>query len=194
MLQQLRCLLADIAIIVNQRYWRLLTMWFAGAVYVLVSYRLDRMLYLLFGRRLYAGIRPLFYPVFLLCQLLGGRHEIHFMADIGPGLRVLHTALGIVVSGKTVAGARLTLTGGNLIGSRRVLAAGDIAIGSNVTLGANAVVLGPVRIGDRCKIGAGAVVLSDFPAGSVLVGVPARNVKEAHPASGPNSADPAVHA
>lgn len=189
MIDQLTCLLYEIRRAVNHRYWRLFTMWFGGAIYVNVSYRIDRMLFLLF-QRAYPVVRPVFFPLFLLCHILGGRHEISYRADLGPGLRILQSALGLVVNGKTVAGPRLTLTGGNLIGGRRVISEGDIAIGSDVTLGANAVVLGPVRIGNQCKIGAGAVVISDFPDNSVLVGVPARNIKDSPPASGAGPAKP----
>jgi serine O-acetyltransferase len=178
MLKQLRCLLYEISLLVNRRYWRLFTIWFGGSVYINISYRVDRMLYLTFGRS-YVVIRPLFFPIFFVCQLLGGRHEIHYRADIGAGLRILHAAMGTVISGRAIIGTGLILVGGNLIGGRKALSDGDIKIGSNVTLGANAVVLGPITLGDNCRVGAGAVVLSNSRDDSVLVGVPARVVTAA---------------
>jgi serine acetyltransferase len=93
------------------------------------------------------------------------------------GLKILHTALGTVVSGKTIAGERLTLTGGNLIGGRKPITEGEILIGSNVYLGANAIVLGPVKVGNGAQIGAGAVVISDVRPGAIVVGVPARELR-----------------
>ena len=51
---------------------------------------------------------------------------------------------------------------------------GQIRIGSNVFLGANATVLPNVTIGDNSVIGAGSVVTHDIPADSVAAGVPAR--------------------
>lgn len=177
-MEQLQFLIIDLKAIVHRKPWRWFTIWFGGGAWVNVSYRVDRGLYLLLGR-VYPLIRPLFFPFFLVCSLVGGRHEIHYRANIGPGLRVLHTALGTVVSGRTVAGERLTLVGGNLIGGRKPLNTGDIQIGSRVALGANAVVLGPVKVGDAAQIGAGAVVISDVPAAAVVVGVPAREVKKA---------------
>jgi acetyltransferase-like isoleucine patch superfamily enzyme len=162
--------------LVGSRPGRWLTMWFGSSVWVNASYRLDRCLYLIFGK-VYVGVRPIFFPIFLLFALLGGRHEIHYRARIGRGLRILHPALGIVVSGKTIAGERLTLTGGNLIGERSPILDGDIDIATGVVLGANSVVLGPVKVGDRAIVGAGAVVVSDVPSGAVVVGVPAMEAR-----------------
>ena len=51
----------------------------------------------------------------------------------------------------------------------------DINIGRGVWIGSNATILGPCSIGDDCVVGAGAVVLpGEYPAGSLLLGVPAR--------------------
>lgn len=47
-------------------------------------------------------------------------------------------------------------------------------IGSNVFIGAHAMILGNITVGDNAKNGAAAVVLNDVPAGCVTVGVPAR--------------------
>jgi len=173
--EQLRFLFYEIIIIVNKRYWRWITIWFGGCVWVNVSCRLDRSLYLIFGR-VYPVIRPVFFPAFFVCALLGGRHEIHYRARIGPGLKILHTSLGTVISGMTVAGEKLTLTGGNLIGGRKPIAEGDILIGSRVYLGAHAVILGPVEVGDDAIVGAGAVVVADVAPGTIVVGVPAREL------------------
>ena len=49
-----------------------------------------------------------------------------------------------------------------------------IRIGHNVWIGGGAIVLPGVTIGDDAVIGAGSVVTRDVPAGSVVVGNPAR--------------------
>jgi serine O-acetyltransferase len=174
-IEQLRWLSYELALAVNHRYWRWVTIFSNGNTFVTISYRLDRFCYLVFARY-YVAVRVLLFPLFGLFNLLGSRHEIHYQADIGKGLKILHASLGVVVSKYAVCGEHLTLTGGNCIGGRTALKSGDVWLGNHVSLGANAVVLGPVRLGDRCVIGAGAVVLKDAPADSVLVGVPARNV------------------
>jgi len=48
-------------------------------------------------------------------------------------------------------------------------------LGDRVVVGAGAKILGPVWVGDDVQVGANAVVVKDVPAGSVAVGVPARN-------------------
>lgn len=50
-------------------------------------------------------------------------------------------------------------------------------IGARVDIGCGACILGNVQIGDDAKIGANAVVLADVPAGATAVGVPARVVR-----------------
>lgn len=49
-----------------------------------------------------------------------------------------------------------------------------ISIGSDVFVGARALLLPGVKIGDRCVIGAGSVVARSVPSGTVVGGVPAR--------------------
>ena len=51
-------------------------------------------------------------------------------------------------------------------------------IGSDVWIGANAVILGGVTIGDGAVIAAGAVVTKDVESGAVVAGVPARFVRK----------------
>lgn len=53
---------------------------------------------------------------------------------------------------------------------------GIVQIGSNVFIGANAIVLPNVRIGDNVVIGAGSVVTRDVPSNSVYAGNPAQFV------------------
>ncbi|EGB15116.1 sugar O-acyltransferase, sialic acid O-acetyltransferase NeuD family [Pseudodesulfovibrio mercurii] len=52
--------------------------------------------------------------------------------------------------------------------------AGAVRIGAGVLVGLGAAVLPGVSLGDGAVAGAGAVVLGDVPAGSTVVGVPAR--------------------
>lgn len=174
---QLEYLFYELRLIVNKKWWCWLICWFSPSPYIIISYRLDRFFYLLTGEA-WTILRILLIPILFLLYFLGAKHDIHYRADIGRGLKVLHPILGVVVSAYTVAGVHLTLTGGNCIGSKGQ-DSGTICLGNHVILGANAVVLGPIRIGDEVTIGAGAVVIHDAVDRSILVGVPARPIKDA---------------
>lgn len=65
-------------------------------------------------------------------------------------------------------------------GRQRVVVRRPVEIGDHVHIGANAVVLMGSRLGHHCVVAAGAVVRegTDAPAWSVLVGVPARIVRD----------------
>lgn len=53
---------------------------------------------------------------------------------------------------------------------------GKVIIGSNCWVGAHAVILKDVELGDGCVVGAGAVVTKSFPPGSIIAGVPAKQL------------------
>ena len=54
----------------------------------------------------------------------------------------------------------------------------DVHIGSNVWIGAGAVILPGISIGNDTVIGAGSIVTKDIPAGVVAVGNPCRILRE----------------
>lgn len=128
------------------------------------------------------GIRPklLRAPFSLLYRFLYRRCrnrygiELPFSARVGRGVVIEHQG-AIVIHGATVIGDRCIIRQGCTLGLRR-LDALDAApiLGSDVHLGAGAVLLGRVRVGDGAVVGANAVVVEDVPAGALAVGVPAR--------------------
>jgi serine acetyltransferase len=166
--EQLGHLVYETKALTRDKPWRWSNVWFGEVFWASASYRLSRSAYLALGRG-WPVVRVALSPAIYLLRPWSGGCEIHYQADIGRGLRVLHPSLGVVISGKTVAGDYLVLVGGNCIGARRPLEHGDIRIGDNVLLGANACVMGPCEIGNDVRIGANALVVSNTPDGAVLV-------------------------
>ena len=69
--------------------------------------------------------------------------------------------------------------GCHIMGSAAI--AGRVRIGDHATIGTNATILPDLHIGAGAYIGAGAVVTRDVPPGAVMVGVPARHVRDLPP-------------
>ena len=161
--------------LVRGRPWRYVTVLLTASFWTIAHYRFERALYLLFGRA-YVALRTLLLPFFFLTAPWRANSEVHYKADLGKGLRILHPGLGVVVSGATVAGDMLFLTGGNCIG--RTVATGEVRLGNNVTLGANAAILGPLTVGDNVMIGAGSLLVSDAPSQTNWGGVPAKRLPD----------------
>ncbi|HTL48442.1 MAG TPA: serine O-acetyltransferase [Verrucomicrobiae bacterium] len=100
-------------------------------------------------------------------------------ASIGPGLLILHFG-AIVIHGGAVIGSDFTLHHEVTIGNR-VSGGRAPRIGDRVMVGVGAKVLGDITIGHDVQIGANAVVLDDVPDHAVAVGIPARVVRSKTP-------------
>lgn len=94
-------------------------------------------------------------------------------AEIGEGFCIGH-CFSIILS-KCKIGRDVTVmqqvTIGSSRGGRRE---GYPTIGNRVFVAAGAKIIGNITIGDDCVIGANAVVTKDIPAGSIVGGVPAK--------------------
>lgn len=107
-----------------------------------------------------------------LCQMLAGI-ELPCETRIGRRLRIEHFG-GIIISGDAVIGDDVVLRHGVTIGLKHTHERGAPRIGNRVDIGAGAKIIGNIVIGDDAVIGANAVVLKNVPAGALAVGVPAR--------------------
>lgn len=172
-MNQFSYFLSDINSSLGKNKWRILTLLFTKQFYGLFSYRLDRQLYLLTGWK-YKFLRIPLSPFYFVLQIFSNI-DIHNEADINRGISIWHTAGGIVISGKSIIGKNLVLTGGNFIGIRKPIQHGELIIGDNFFLGANSVVLGPIVIANSIKVAAlSCVVHSCLIDGVTLVGSPAK--------------------
>ena len=81
---------------------------------------------------------------------------------------------GVIVNHDDVIGNDTSLTSG-------VIIAGETTIGSRCYIGQGSNIRQKLTIGDDCFIGMGAVVIRDVPPNSVMVGNPARWLRENNP-------------
>ena len=99
--------------------------------------------------------------------------EIHPGSIIGKRLFIDH-GIGIVIGETTIIGDDVTIYHGvTLGGTGKEKGKRHPTIGNNVIIGCGAKVLGNIYIGNNSKIGANAVVLHDIPDDTTAVGIPA---------------------
>jgi serine O-acetyltransferase len=103
--------------------------------------------------------------------------EIHPGAQLGRRLVIDH-GMGVVIGETAEIGDdcyfyhQVTLGGTSVAKGKR-----HPTVGNRVIIGAGAKVLGPITLGDDARVGANAVVVQPVPAGTTVVGVPARPVE-----------------
>jgi len=104
--------------------------------------------------------------------------EIHPGATIGNGLFIDH-GMGVVIGETSILGDNITLYQGvTLGGTGKEKGKRHPTIGNNVVVGTGAKILGNINIGDNSYVGANAVVIKDVPPNSTVVGVPGRITKQ----------------
>lgn len=174
-MSQFKFFRADVKRMVGRRRIRLVHIWMSRAFWGILSYRLERGLYLMIPNH-YGKLRVLLIPLFNLMEMYSNV-EIHYEADIKGGLTILHPAMGIVISSQAAIGRNLTLTGGNVIGIKANYHGERFIIGDHCNFGANATLIGPLIMGHHTTIGASACVVNDYPGDHcTLIGVPAKPI------------------
>ncbi len=122
--------------------------------------------------------------LYFLARILSqfGRHmtgiEIHPGAKIARGFFIDH-GMGVVIGETSIIGNNVVLYQGVTLGGTGLeKGKRHPTIGNNVVIGTGAKVLGNITIGDNSYIGANAVVIKDVPTNSTVVGVPGRITKQ----------------
>ena len=118
-----------------------------------------------------------------LALWLAKRSRIRYGADIHPAAQIgrrftIDHGIGVVIGATAVIGddcliyqgATLGMTGKH--GGKR-----HPTLGSDVMVGAGAILLGAIEVGDGARVGAGSVVVDDVLAHATVVGNPARVVR-----------------
>ncbi|MBU1727156.1 MAG: serine O-acetyltransferase [Candidatus Omnitrophica bacterium] len=139
-------------------------------LHALVAYRIAHILY---------QVRLFFVARFIsqLARFATGI-EIHPGAKIGKRFFIDH-GMGVVVGETSIIGDDVLLYQGVTLGGTGVeQGKRHPTIGNNVVIGTGAKVLGNITIGDNSYVGANAVVIKDVPPNSTVVGVPGRITKQ----------------
>lgn len=95
-------------------------------------------------------------------------------ATFDSGFVVLHS-VGVVINKRVVGGKNIYLESGVVIGETK---RGCPVLGDNIFIGSGAKIIGDIEIGDNVTIGANAVVNKSFPGNVVLGGVPAKIIRK----------------
>ena len=96
--------------------------------------------------------------------------------EIEGGLKFAHCQ-NIVITEKAVIGENCTIFQGVTIGCNIIGDQQGPTIGKNVTICAGAKIIGNISIGNNVIIGANAVVVKNMPNNCVAVGVPAKVIR-----------------
>ena len=97
--------------------------------------------------------------------------------DIGKGTFFAYGGIAVVIHKNTKIGNNVVISQCVTIGGRSKSLNVPI-IGNNVYIAPGAKILGDIAVGDNSVIGANAVVIKDVPSNSVVAGVPAKVIKE----------------
>jgi serine O-acetyltransferase len=95
-----------------------------------------------------------------------------------PGIYLIHGQ--VVLDGLVEVGAGTVIAPWVTVGLRAGVVQGA-TIEREVSIGTGAKVIGPVRLGAGAVVGANAVVVADVPAGTTVVGSPARPARATSP-------------
>lgn len=139
-------------------------------LHAIVAYRLSHFLWKYnfpFSARLVSQIARLFTGI-----------EIHPGARIGCGLFIDH-GMGVVVGETAIIGNNVTLFQGvTLGGTGKETGKRHPTLGDHIVVGTGAKVLGNIMVGNNSYIGANAVVIHDVPPNATVVGVPGHVTKQ----------------
>jgi len=91
-------------------------------------------------------------------------------AQFDGGFVLMHP-IGVVINSKVRGGHSIIVESGVVIGDEK---GKSPVLGNNIFIGAGAKILGGITIGSNVKIGANAVVVKDVPSNSTALGIPAR--------------------
>ncbi|RJP77263.1 MAG: serine acetyltransferase [Desulfobacteraceae bacterium] len=140
----------------------------------MILFRLSDFLNRYFVTRIFSAI--LVKANTFLCGAVIGRG-----ASFDKNFVILHS-VGVVINSRVKGGRDIVIESGVVIGEEKSKCP---MLGSNIFIGSGAKIFGDITIGDNVTIGANAVVNKSIPSDVVVAGVPAAVVR--HKSTGPKT-------
>jgi serine O-acetyltransferase len=115
-------------------------------------------------------------PLAWLCQYLNKLINgcvIGLKTEFGAGLIIVHP-VGVIINSAVTAGSNIVIQSGVVIGENR---GRSPTLGNNIFIGSGAKIFGDLEIGDNVAIGANAVVVKSVAENEKAFGVPAHTRK-----------------
>jgi acetyltransferase-like isoleucine patch superfamily enzyme len=124
-----------------------------------------------------------FYQKFRVFTLRLKGYDIDYTTRIERGYNFdRYNPQGVHIGKKTLVTSHVTINAHYLIPKNNseyfIGEKVDTYIGEGCVVGVGATIMSGVKIGDYCVVGAGAVVTKDVPANCIVVGNPAKIIKE----------------
>lgn len=116
------------------------------------------------------GLKLIAYMFQWLNKLLNGC-VIGIKADFQPRLIIAHP-IGVVINSKVTGGADIVIESGVVIGDNK---GKSPTLGNNIFIGSGAKIFGDITIGNDILVGANAVVTKSFHDSCILLGIPAQS-------------------
>jgi serine O-acetyltransferase len=145
--------------------------WGAQGFWAMAVYRFGRWRYRIRPALLRKPFSLAYKLLFKLVQVVTGI-ELPCEAEVGRNFVIDHFG-GIIISGYARFGDNCRIRNGVVVGLKHAGSPCAPVIGNNVDIGAGAKLLGGITVGSNVLIGANAVVLVDVPDGCLAVGNPA---------------------
>lgn len=116
---------------------------------------------------------------FFIYKRMCFKHKIDIKPNnVGPGFRIMHLGALIRIKKNCTIGKNCTILPGVVIGNKHL--EGDeswVRIGDNCYIGLGAKIFGEVNIGNNVTIGANAVITKNIPDNAIVGGIPAKVIK-----------------
>lgn len=146
--------------------------WGQQGFWVMTVYRFGRWRYTIGNPVLRKPFSLLYRLLYKTVQILTGI-ELPCEVPVGRNFRIDHFG-DIIISGYASFGDDCIIRNGVTVGLKNIEEKTAPKIGNGVNIGTGAKLLGNITIGNNVDIGANAVVITSVPDNSIAVGIPAR--------------------